>query len=127
MHEPLISVIVPVYRVEKYLKQCVDSILAQSHRNLEVLLIDDGSPDACPAICDAYAEADSRVRVIHQENQGPSAARNAGLDACRGEYIGFADSDDWMEPELLASLLRMLQEKNLDVAFSAAQIERETQ
>ena len=127
MHEPLISVIVPVYRVEKYLKQCVDSILAQSHRNLEVLLIDDGSPDACPAICDAYAEADSRVRVIHQENQGLSAARNAGLDACRGEYIGFADSDDWMEPELLASLLRMLQEKNLDVAFCAAQIERGTQ
>ena len=80
----LISVIVPVYKVEKYLPQCVDSILAQTYRNLEIILVDDGSPDGCPKICDEYAKKDNRVRVIHQKNAGVSAARNAGLDAPKG-------------------------------------------
>ena len=110
MKEPLISVIVPVYKVEPYLRQCVDSVLAQTYPNLEVLLVDDGSPDTCPAICDEYAEKDARVRVIHKENGGLSDARNAALDVARGDYVGFVDSDDWIAPrmfeELMATALR---------------------
>ena len=94
--QPLISVIVPVYKVEPYLRDCVDSILAQTYRNLEIILVDDGSPDNCPAICDEYAEKDSRVRVIHRENGGLSDARNAGLSVCSGEYLMFVDSDDML-------------------------------
>ncbi len=96
---PIISVIVPVYEVEAYLERCVDSLLSQSMRNIEIILIDDGSPDACGEICDRYAAHDPRVRVIHQENAGLSAARNAGLELARGEWIMFVDSDDWVEPD----------------------------
>lgn len=96
---PTISVIVPVYRVEQYLPQCVDSILAQTLSDIEVILVDDGSPDRCPAICDEYAVRDSRVCVIHQENGGLSAARNAGIERASGEYLCFIDSDDWISPE----------------------------
>lgn len=99
--EPLVSVIVPVYNVEKYLHQCVDSIINQTYRNLEIILVDDGSPDNCGAICDEYALKDRRILVIHQENQGLSAARNAGLDIAQGEYIYFLDSDDYIEPCLI--------------------------
>ncbi len=106
---PLISVIVPVYKVEKYLNRCVDSILSQSYPNLEVLLVDDGSPDTCPEICDAYAERDARVRVIHKVNGGLSDARNAGMDAARGEYIAFVDGDDYVDTEMLAQLEQALQ------------------
>ena len=101
----LISVIVPVYNVEQYLNQCVDSILGQTHSNLEVILVDDGSPDACGEICEEYASHDSRVRVIHKENGGLSDARNAGLDIAQGDYIGFVDSDDWIEPDMFEYLL----------------------
>ncbi len=94
---PLISVIVPVYRVDAYLERCVDSLLNQSMREIEIILIDDGSPDKCGTICDRYAAQDTRVRVIHQENAGLSAARNAGLDRAQGEWIMFVDSDDWVE------------------------------
>ena len=104
-HMPLISVIVPVYKVEAFLPRCVDSLLAQTYENLEIILVDDGSPDNCGAICDGYAEKDSRVRCIHKENGGLSSARNAGLDIARGEYIGFLDSDDWMEPEAYGTML----------------------
>ena len=97
---PKLSVIVPVYRVEEYLSACVDSILSQTLRDLELILIDDGSPDHCGDICDAYAQRDARVRVIHQSNQGVSAARNAGLRVSAGEYIGFVDPDDWVAPKL---------------------------
>lgn len=97
MDRTKISVIVPVYNVEKYLARCVDSILAQSYKNLEVILVNDGSRDASGAICDAYGAKDSRVRVIHKENGGLSSARNAGLDCAKGEYVGFVDSDDWIE------------------------------
>ncbi len=102
---PQISVIVPVYKVEPYLRRCVDSILAQTFTDFELILVDDGSPDGCPAICDEYAEKDSRVVVIHQENGGVSRARNAGIDAARGEYLFFVDSDDWIEPEHIEVLL----------------------
>ena len=101
----LISVIVPVYKVEKYLNRCVDSILNQTYTNLEVILVDDGSPDSCPAICDEYAGKDKRVKVIHKPNAGVSAARNDGIAAANSEYITFIDSDDWIEPDYLQTLM----------------------
>ena len=91
---PLISVIVPVYNAEDYLRYCIDSILQQSYTNLEVILVDDGAKDSSPAICDEYATQDSRVTVIHQENGGIAKAQNTGLDAAHGEYIAFSDNDD---------------------------------
>lgn len=112
----MISVIVPVYRVEQYLRQCVDSILNQTYEDLEVLLIDDGSPDRCGEICDEYAEKDDRVHVFHTENRGLSAARNLGLREAKGEYIGFVDSDDWIEPDMYEVLLRRLQESGADIS-----------
>ena len=93
---PLVSVIIPVYKVEDYLAECVDSVLNQTYRNLEIILADDGSPDGCGAMCDAYAAQDDRVRVIHRPNGGLSAARNSGMDIATGEFITFLDSDDWM-------------------------------
>ena len=113
----LISVIVPVYNVEKYLRRCIDSILAQTYTNLEIILVDDGSPDNCPAICDEYAEKDSRIKVIHQQNGGLSAARNAGLDIATGDYIGFVDSDDYISFEMYEKLLNILMESNSDLSI----------
>ena len=107
-HTPLLSVIVPVYNVEEYLARCVDSILNQTYRNLEVILVDDGSPDSAGVICDRYAEMDSRVRVVHKENGGLSSARNTGLELARGEYITFVDSDDWIEPEGYTHLMELM-------------------
>lgn len=104
----LLSVIVPVYKVEDYLPRCVDSILSQSYKNLEVILVDDGSPDFSGKICDEYAVKDSRVKVIHKANGGLSSARNAGLDAARGEYISFVDSDDWIEPGAYQQMLGLM-------------------
>jgi len=116
--ESCVSVIVPVYKAEPYLEKCIDSILAQSHRELELLLVDDGSPDRCGEICDAYAGRDTRVRVIHQQNAGVSAARNAGLDAARGGCIAFADADDWVEPDWIEALYRPLaQDADPDVSI----------
>ena len=105
---PLISVIVPVYKVEPYLRKCVDSIINQTYKNLEIILVDDGSPDNCGVICDEYAAQDSRIRVIHKENGGVSSARNAGLDICTGDYIGFVDSDDWIESDWIGGFLRTI-------------------
>lgn len=110
MTTPLISVIVPVYRVQEYLERCVKSILSQTYKNLEVILVDDGSPDQCPAICDAWAEKDARVKVIHQENKGLSGARNAGIDAASGEYLAFVDSDDYVSPHFIEELYQLLQD-----------------
>lgn len=107
LESPLISVIVPVYKVEEYLARCVDSILGQTYRNLEILLVDDGSPDRCGEICEEYAARDTRIRVIHKENGGLSSARNAAIDVAQGEYLGFVDSDDWIEPETYEALLEM--------------------
>lgn len=105
--QPLVSVIVPVYMVERWLGRCVDSIVSQTYTNLEIILVDDGSPDSCPQLCDSYASQDPRIKVIHQSNQGLSAARNAALDACTGEYITFVDSDDWVAPSLVEELVRV--------------------
>ncbi len=97
----MISIIIPVYNVESYLHQCVDSVLAQTYRDFEVILVDDGSPDNCPRICDEYAQKDSRVHVIHQINSGVSAARNIGIEHAKGEWITFVDSDDWVSKNYL--------------------------
>ncbi len=105
MNSPLISVIVPVYNTEKYLDQCIQSVLAQTYTNWELLLIDDGSTDSSGAICDRYAEQDSRIRVFHKPNGGVSSARNLGLDNARGEWISFVDADDWIDGECYQKLL----------------------
>lgn len=107
--EALVSIIVPVYRVEEYLRRCVDSILAQTYENLEIILVDDGSPDGCPEICDAYAGEDHRVKVIHQKNAGLSGARNAGIDEAKGEYLAFVDSDDYVAPDFIQAMYEALQ------------------
>lgn len=112
---PAISIIVPVYKSEKYLSKCVDSILAQTLKNFELILVDDGSPDGSGKLCDDYALKDVRVLVIHQENAGASAARNAGLEIARGEWIGFVDSDDWIEPETYETALHAALENNVDL------------
>lgn len=116
---PTISVIVPVYKAEDYLANCIDSILSQDFQDFELLLIDDGSPDQSGALCDRYAVLDRRVRVFHKENGGVSSARNLGIQEARGQYIAFADSDDWMEPDELATLYRMLTEAGADTAGCA--------
>ena len=103
----VISVIVPIYKVEKYLRKCVDSIITQTYKNLEIFLVDDGSPDNCGAICDDYAREDERIKVIHKENGGLSSARNAALDVATGDFIMFVDSDDWVEPEFCEKALEM--------------------
>ena len=98
---PKFSIVIPVYKVEKYLHQCVDSILGQSYQNFEVILVDDGSPDRCPEICDEYVKLDSRVRVIHQQNAGQACARNAGIHVSLGEYVLCIDSDDNLDDSTL--------------------------
>ncbi len=120
MDEPLISVIVPVYKVEVYLDKCVSSIVGQTYYNLEIILVDDGSPDNCPATCDAWAEKDSRIKVIHKTNGGLSDARNAGMAVATGEFIGFIDSDDWIEPDFFEDLYRAILENGAEAAECAA-------
>ena len=105
--EPLISVIVPVYKVEAYLPQCLDSICGQTYQNLEILLVDDGSPDRCGEICDQYAARDSRIRVLHKQNGGPSDARNTALDIASGQYVVFIDSDDRIERDLFKTVMEL--------------------
>lgn len=112
----LISIIVPVYNVESYLKQCIDSILAQSYKNLEIILVDDGSTDRSGQICDQYAEKDSRIHVVHKANGGLSSARNAGLKICHGDYLGFVDSDDYIAPEMYKVLLDNLFREDADIS-----------
>lgn len=111
----LISIIVPVYKVEKYLERCIDSILNQSYRNFELILVDDGSPDGCGAICDTYAKRDSRISVIHKSNGGLSDARNAGLKLAKGTYIAFVDSDDWISSKYLERLIKVLKLTESDI------------
>ena len=111
----LISVIVPIYNVEMYLRRGIDSILLQDYENLEIILIDDGSPDGCPAICDEYAKQDNRIKVIHQKNGGLSVARNAGLDIAHGDYISFVDSDDSILPGMYSEMISIMEKNNLDL------------
>ncbi len=113
---PLISVIVPVYGVEAYLERCVRSLREQTYENLEILLVDDGSPDACPEMCDRFAQEDSRICVIHQKNAGLSGARNAGIGRAKGAYLAFVDSDDYVAPDYIASLYQVLQESGCAIA-----------
>ena len=117
-----ISVIVPVYKVENYLSRCVDSVLGQSFRNFELILVDDGSPDSCPEICDQYAERDERIHVIHQKNGGLSAARNAGIDWVMkysdSQWLTFLDSDDWLHRDFLSRLLKAAEDEKAQIAFS---------
>ena len=115
--QPLISVIVPVYGVERSLNECVISIVKQTYRSLDIILVDDGSPDLCPEMCDQWAAKDSRIRVIHQHNAGPSAARNAGIDASHGEYIGFVDPDDHIAADMYETLLNNLLRERADVSI----------
>ncbi len=113
---PRVSVIVPVYRTEKYLPACLDSILAQTFRNMEIILVDDGSDDASPGICDAYAGKDPRIICIHRENAGAGAARNAGLERCGGEYICFVDSDDVIAPDFVEKLVLAAERTGAEIA-----------
>ena len=108
---PLISVIIPVYKVEEFLDRCVKSVIKQTYKHLEIILVDDGSPDNCPKMCDEWAKKDKRIKVIHKKNEGVSAARNTGIDNAKGDYISFVDSDDWIELSFCEDMLRVLQEK----------------
>lgn len=103
---PGISLVVPVYNVQEYLPECLDSLLGQSFAAIEIILVDDGSTDASGAVCDSYAERDSRIRVVHQRNAGVSGARNAGIRLARGRYLGFVDSDDWVDRDFCRTLYR---------------------
>ena len=119
MSSSKISIIVPIYKVESYLRQCLDSILHQTYQNLEIILVDDGSPDGCGAICEEYAQKDSRIHVIHQTNGGVSAARNTGLEAATGQWIGWVDPDDWIDANMFELLITEgeQQEKPMDVVI----------
>ena len=119
--EELVSVIVPIYKVEPYLKKCVDSIRNQTYKNLEIILVDDGSPDECPKMCDDFAKEDNRIKVIHRKNGGLSAARNSGLEIATGKYIGFVDSDDYIHSKMYEILVGRLEEKSADLAVCRVQ------
>lgn len=111
-----ISVIVPVYKVEPYLARCIESIQKQTYFNLEIILVDDGSPDNCGNLCDEYAAKDNRICVIHKKNGGLSDARNAGIESASGSYLCFADSDDWLDRDMIALLYKLCIEKNADIS-----------
>lgn len=112
----LISVIVPIYKVEAYLDRCVQSIVDQSYQNLEIILVDDGSPDRCPEMCDAWAKKDPRIQVVHKKNGGQSDARNVGLEHANGSYICFIDSDDWVDPQYIEFLYKALKQTGADLS-----------
>lgn len=111
---PEISIIVPIYKTEKYLNRCVNSLINQTFKNFELILVDDGSPDACPVLCDKWGKRDTRIKVIHKKNGGLSSARNAGLNIAQGKYIGFVDSDDWIEPDMYELLYNAAEKYQTD-------------
>ncbi len=113
-----LTVIVPIYKVEAFLEQCVDSIINQSFQNLEIILVDDGSPDTCPAICDAYAKKDSRIKVVHKQNGGLIAARKSGVEIATGEYITFVDGDDWIAPEMYQKVADSIEQYAADCVIT---------
>lgn len=113
----LVSIIVPIFNVEQYLSKCVDSLLKQTLREIEIILVDDGSSDNCNRICEEYAKKDARIKVIHQENAGVSAARNSGLNAATGKFIGFVDPDDWIEPQMYEEMLNELERTKVDLVI----------
>lgn len=118
MAKPSLSIVVPVYNTEKYLKRCIDSITKQTLEDIEIILVDDGSKESCAALCDAFAEADARIRVVHKQNGGLGFARNSGIEAATGEYIGFVDSDDYIEPDMYEALYTAAKKKDADLAIS---------
>ncbi len=113
----LISIIVPIYKVEKYLRQCIDSVINQTYSNLEIILVNDGSPDNCPKICDEYAKKDDRIKIINKNNGGVSSARNVGLDNAKGNWIVFVDADDWIEKRYCEDLLKIATNKSADIVI----------
>ena len=113
----LISIVIPIYNVEKYIKGCIESVINQTYKELEIILVDDGGTDRCPEICDEFAEKDNRIKVIHQENKGLSGARNTGIDSSKGKYIIFIDSDDTVESTLVEDLYNCLKKHNTDIAI----------
>lgn len=117
MNNPLITVIIPCYKVEQYLPKCINSVLTQTYTNLEIILVDDGSPDNCGNICDNYAQKDSRIKVIHKTNGGLSDARNKGIDIAHGEYITFIDSDDYVSNDYIEVLYNLLKENNAQMSI----------
>lgn len=117
MASPKISIIVPIYNVEKYLDRCVRSILGQTLKDIEIILVDDGSPDGCPAMCDEYARQDGRIKVVHKKNAGLGYARNSGLDIATGEYVAFVDSDDYVRPEMFGLLYDVAVRNGLDTCY----------
>lgn len=123
--EDLISVIVPVYKVEKYLNTCVQSIVNQTYQNLEIILVDDGSPDQCPAICDEWKQRDSRIVVLHKKNGGLSSARNAGIRIAKGKYIGFVDSDDYIDSDMYKKLYGAIKDAKAELAVCSFELVNE--
>ncbi len=115
---PFVSIVVPVYKVEKYLERCIKSLISQTLSDIEIILVDDGSPDQCPALCDAWAERDGRIKVIHKNNGGLSSARNAGMCIARGKYIGFVDSDDHVEPDMYQKMYFAAEQYQVDFVMS---------
>ena len=115
---PKVSIVVPIYNVEKYLEQCIDSIINQTLKDIEIILVDDGSPDNCPQMCDEYAKKDSRIKVVHKKNGGLSSARNAGIEVATGDYIGFVDSDDYIELDMYEKMYNIAIENNVDFVMS---------
>ena len=113
--QPKVSIIVPIYNVEKYIHKCIDSILSQTFTDFELILVDDGSPDKCGEICEQYALKDNRIKVVHKENGGLSDARNAGIDVASGKYIYFIDSDDWISPNSIISLLNFAEDNQCEI------------
>ena len=117
MKNDLISIIIPVYKVEKYLEKCIESVLKQTYTNLQIILVDDGSPDSCGKICDEYAKKDPRIEVIHKVNGGLSDARNVGIAKAKGKYIGFVDSDDYIKEDMYEILINLIKEYDADVSI----------
>lgn len=117
MNKPLITVVIPIYNVEKYLKKCIESIIKQTYKNIEIILVNDGSTDNCPKICDEYAKKDKRIIVIHKKNGGVSEARNAGIDIAKGKYITFIDSDDYVAKEYIENLYVECEKNNTEVSL----------
>lgn len=118
--EILVSIVVPIYRVEKYLDKCISSIIRQTYTNLEIILVDDGSPDLCPQICDKYLMRDNRIKVIHQENKGLVSARKSGIKYATGEYLVYVDGDDWIDDEYIANYVNELEDEFPDILWSLA-------
>lgn len=116
MEKEKISIIIPIYNVEQYLERCIDSVLCQTYKNLEIILVDDGSPDSCGTICDTYAKKDDRIKVIHKESSGVSDARNRGLNIATGDYIGFVDSDDYISEDMFKTLYELLKTYKADIS-----------